>query len=650
MNKVYYSFTAEPFRLTPDHRMRFRHPSYQKVKTYIEYTVHSRDGFIMITGESGTGKTTLINDLLDNLPTKNLVTARLDSIHLESEELLRMVAFSFGLDSEAVGKTTLFRNITQFLTEQSNRGKKGLLIIDEGQALSFSALEELRLLSNIQDSDGPLLQVILVGQEKLLDIMRSPSMAQLHQRMIAACHLDPLASDQIEAYIKYRLRKVGWAGDPELREDMFPLIYEFSHGIPRRINLICKRLLLNGYIQEKHSLSIEHVQNSIKDLREEKLVPPDHDPATKPVRLPNDDEPVRLVADDEQVAEPVRSPTDEEPVAEPVKLPADHEQVAKPDKLPTEDEQAAEPAKLNDPMESSEVTQLRRHIYLKARDIKSSKSNRPEALGKQTNVTQKEGKRRVAAFLSLSVAAALTLILALYVGFRGTVKNTFVSLNEGTQNEQMVASKEAGEIKNQSLEEPTVSESKGDKGIQITRQAYKVEHPGIDEEQISSDPEPIQQDQIIQAGDQSVDQDENAASEIAFQQQPEEISDDHKRSVHIEQSDVSKLKKDQEVANFLALAKRQRQSFKLTIPAGDNACETYKKVLELDPDNQEAKVGLNDLVEFYRRRAISYRKKGSYDLSSEFIHRGLKIKPKNTELLALQEQIEKSLNSQSKRK
>ncbi len=292
MYESYYSFTAEPFRLTPDHRMCFVHPSYQRAKTYMEYALRRREGFIMITGTPGTGKTTLINDLLHNLPKEKLVIAKLDSIHLEGEELLRMVAFSFGLEGEKLDKTALVRNMTHFLTEKSKEGKKGLLIVDEGQALSSSALEELRLLSNIHDNEGALLQVFLAGQEKLLDVVRSPSMAQLHQRLIAACHLDPLSVDQTEAYIKHRLRTVGWKVDPELHEDIFSLIHKFSLGIPRRINLICSRLLLSGFIQGKHTLRIEDVQHSIEELREENLAPTNDEQVSEPVKLPVDNKQV----------------------------------------------------------------------------------------------------------------------------------------------------------------------------------------------------------------------------------------------------------------------------------------------------------------------------------------------------------------------
>ncbi len=591
----------------------------------MEYALRRREGFIMITGKPGTGKTTLINDLLNNLPTENLVTARLDSIHLESEELLRMVAFSFGLEGEKLDKTTLLRNMTQFLTEKSKEGKKGLLIVDEGQALSSSALEELRLLSNLQDSEGPLLQVFLVGQEGLMDVMRSPSMAQLHQRLIAACHLDPLAADQTEAYIKHRLRTVGWKGDPELRNEIFSLIHKFSLGIPRRINLICSRLLLSGYVHEKHILGIEDVQHSIEDLREEKLT----------------------FSDDELAA-----------------------------KADQPSPQASMELSSNAVMESIKP----RRFGIKG--LRDSRSNRFESLGSQTSFLQLGDKGRVVAFVSLMAVASLTLILALYLSFRGTEDEASVALDGEKRGEQVVASRDVGEIQEKSPEEPAALEINEDEERRLTQQANELEQWKIGEQQVLDKPERVQKDQSVSDEEPSVDQGEKTALDFPLPQQPKDVSDEHERLVVLsmdqsqqksltqeeidlplvsetnasadkrlespvslnEQPDVNKLEENQEIKKLLTLAMRQRRYFKMTIPAGDNAYETYRKVLELDPNNQEAKAGLTDLVEFYRRRAVSYKEEGSYELSLEFIQRGLKVKPSNTELIALREQIETNRN------
>ena len=651
MYESFYSFTTEPFRLTPDHRMCFRHPSYQKAKTYMEYALRRREGFIMITGEPGTGKTTLINDLLDNLPTENLVTARLDSIHLESEELLRMVAFSFGLEGESLDKTTLLRSITQFLTAQSQTGKKGLLIVDEGQALSPSALEELRLLSNMQDNEGPLLQVFLVGQEGLMEVMQRPDMAQLHQRLIAACHLDRLAVDQTESYIKHRLSTVGWVGDPDFHEEVFPIIHEFSHGIPRRINLICSRLLLSGYVHEKHELGVEDVQHAIEDLREEKLTFSENEFVTEP---------------DHWTSSIQHGVSREHSVNE--VLPHSHE---------------IQTANVN-PIESIE-----KWIGVLLRKVN----------GRMTN-----GRKTI--FVGLVVTAALAILLALYLNLKEElVQDTSASLNQTTSTQPRTTTeaplpraninptpeKQAAKEIDEHSESPIAPLTQIDK-------PFDLQKPNV-----QADLEPERQNEGIQDLQHSQNQDESETTpETVPPTTDEKISDEHERQIALspdrgssgkqdqaptiqpsakppleDQSDSSKPSPQDEsvasvanksgpmkdsgvsdeieripnetgTATLLALARQQRRYFKMTIPIGDNAFQTYKKVLKLDPGNQEAQNGLKEIVAFYLRRAVSYNEEGSYGLSLDFIYRGLKVEPQNTELLSLKGQVLKSLRQEHK--
>ena len=271
MYELFYNLQAEPFRLSPDHRFCFNHRSYAKAKSYMQYAFHRAEGFVMITGRPGTGKTTLVNDLVDSLSPSDVSVAMLVSTQLDAHDLLRMVAYSFGLDGDLPHKAMIIQQLTRLLTNHYKEGRRALLIIDEAQDLSVSALEELRLLTNLQLNSQPLLQIFLLGQEELKDLVHGPNMEQVHQRLVAAYDLEALKENETKQYIKHRLDQVGWKGDPAISEAVYPVIYKFSHGIPRRINLFCSRLFLHGSVEEKHKLAVVDAKIVIHELQLENL-------------------------------------------------------------------------------------------------------------------------------------------------------------------------------------------------------------------------------------------------------------------------------------------------------------------------------------------------------------------------------------------
>jgi type II secretory pathway predicted ATPase ExeA len=272
--KSCYNLTGQPFRLTPDYRFSFGHPSYDDAKAYLKYAVSEGEGFVVITGAPGTGKTTLISTLLAELDRTRVQVATLSNMQLDSDNLVRMVAEEFGLHAESSASSGLLSRFVQLLNQQRMKGRRSILIVDEAQGLSTEALEKLRLLSNLQHDDRLLLQVFLVGQEPLLDMIRAPGMEQLHQRVIAASHLVPLKQNETEAYVEHRLRKVGWENDPKFSMDSMNLIHKFSSGVPRRINLICHRLFLRGGLEQKHELVGADALHVIVELHKEGLLSP----------------------------------------------------------------------------------------------------------------------------------------------------------------------------------------------------------------------------------------------------------------------------------------------------------------------------------------------------------------------------------------
>ena len=274
MHLTYYNLSADPFRLSPDPRFCFPHRTYRKAMTYMQHALLRAEGFIIITGLPGIGKTTLINDLLRSLRPDELRVARLVSTQMQAEDLLRLVAFELNLAPAGMDKATVLNRVAGYLAQQHREGKRTLLVVDEAQDVSGEALEELRLLTNIQIDGQQLLQIFLVGQEELRDLVSDPSLLQLQQRVIAATHLEPLDVTETREYVKHRLRRVGWEGYPLISNQAYAMIHRFSRGIPRQINQICSRLLLHGSLEQRDRLGLEDIKIIIEELHGEMLLPP----------------------------------------------------------------------------------------------------------------------------------------------------------------------------------------------------------------------------------------------------------------------------------------------------------------------------------------------------------------------------------------
>jgi len=273
MFEAFYNLSDNPFRLTPDPKFCFRHASHDQAHAYLQYALRLGEGFIMVTGRPGIGKTTLAEVFLGELELAEVVAARVAAANVETTDLMRVVAYSYGIDVEGVDKATILVRLKQFFVEETRSGKRVLLIIDEAQGLPYPALEELRLLADLQMDARPLVQLFLVGQEKLHELMQEPAMEQFQQRVIGVCHLEPLSLADTRAYMEHRLRKADWKGDPELTGEALLAIYQFSKGVPRHINKICTRLLLDGFMKKKHVLDQDNVREVADALRAERLAP-----------------------------------------------------------------------------------------------------------------------------------------------------------------------------------------------------------------------------------------------------------------------------------------------------------------------------------------------------------------------------------------
>lgn len=269
MYEAYYHLDAKPFQLSPDPRFFFGSKGHKRAMAYLDYGLSLGEGFIVITGEVGAGKTTLVRNLFKQLESENIVAAQLVSTQLDADDTLRSVAASFGLEHEGIHKSAILKNLETFLQAAAQQGKRALLVVDEAQNLTSRAVEELRMLSNFQSNDRSLIQSFLLGQPEFRNMLQSEDMQQLRQRVIASYHLGPLDVIETRAYIEHRLRTVGWKGLPSFSDDAFETIYQFTGGIPRRVNTFCDRLLLYGFLEEKSAFDSSSVKEVVEDLRHE---------------------------------------------------------------------------------------------------------------------------------------------------------------------------------------------------------------------------------------------------------------------------------------------------------------------------------------------------------------------------------------------
>lgn len=267
MYETFFGLTGKPFQLNPDPAFFYGSRGHKRAFAYLQYGVHQSEGFIIITGEVGAGKTTLVRSLLEQIDPNRLVAAQLVTTQLDAEDLLRAVAMAFGFSTKAMDKAQLLAELEAFLVSLVPQGKRALLIVDEAQNLSGRALEELRMLSNFQLGNQGLLQSFLVGQPELRQLMQGSQFQQLRQRVTASYHLGPMDRAETQAYVEHRLRHVGWNQDPRFEPGAFDAIYTFSAGIPRRINTLCNRLLLAAALSEEHVITTANVDATADEMR-----------------------------------------------------------------------------------------------------------------------------------------------------------------------------------------------------------------------------------------------------------------------------------------------------------------------------------------------------------------------------------------------
>ncbi|MGE5723040.1 MAG: XrtA/PEP-CTERM system-associated ATPase [Sphingomonadales bacterium] len=262
----FYGFSERPFQLTPDARFYFDTRTHKKAMSYLGYGLAQGEGFIVITGDIGAGKSTLAGHLVATIDRARLNAISLVSTQVEGDDMLRLTAQGMGIATAGLAKAQLLERVEQWLADQAHAHKRTLLIVDESQNLSISALEELRMLSNFQLGGQALLQILLLGQPEFREKMASDSLEQLRQRVIATHHLDPMGPGEIEPYVTHRLRLVGWNGRPEFTPEAFDALYRHAAGVPRRVNQLASRLMLFGAVEQLETIGADTVAAVVADL------------------------------------------------------------------------------------------------------------------------------------------------------------------------------------------------------------------------------------------------------------------------------------------------------------------------------------------------------------------------------------------------
>ncbi len=269
MYESHFGFSGPPFQLVPDPGFFFGSRGHSNALAFLQSAAQQGDGFLVVTGEIGAGKTTLVRTLLSGLDSKRVMAATMVSTQLESGELPQAILLAFGVAHSGSTRAQLGASLEAYLLDLANQGRRALLIVDEAQNLGQGLIEELRLLSNLQAGTNALLQVFLVGQPDLRKLIQAKAMERLRQRVTASCHLGPLDAKETQAYVQHRLHRVGWTDKPGIEAQAYATLHHWTAGIPRRINRLCNRLLLAAFLEGRDLITAESVEQIARDLRSE---------------------------------------------------------------------------------------------------------------------------------------------------------------------------------------------------------------------------------------------------------------------------------------------------------------------------------------------------------------------------------------------
>jgi len=583
---TFYGFESSGFKMMPDSSFRFSHYGYNDAFDSIVDAMKRREGFVVLTGAPGIGKTMLVDDLAARFESDGFTVGKVTSSLVDADDLPRLVAFAFGMQADICSNARTLTKLKEQLIAKNSSTQPVILLIDEAQVLSADALQELYLLFDLIARRGYIVQILLAGQEPLWERLRQPECTQIQQSIVERCRLLPLSANETRAYVAQALRKIGWRGDPEISADALCLIYERTGGVPRLVNLTMGRLLLHGSLGELHALGLHDVESVLEQMGE------DH-----PELLLSEHEPQRP-----------SQPAHSEPL------------------LPL-DERAVDDSKSQ-------------HLPVQERLLLPVTGRAPNATA-ETVIDWRQrvnGENWKWALAGLSVTIiALYLIVA--IGFQADVSAPSVTSDPKSREQSNIAG--------------TVRPSQS--------AAEQVDAPlGPTAHMVPSKPDREVVD--LGNGDEKADDlelsivwDNSAINRFELTPKTHQIllADKLPAPISAEIEGTTSLSAGQgageeqqdqaahETSELLAKAELAFAKNRLTVPSGDNAYAYYQAVLTRDPVNADARTGVRRIVQRYRQLAKQRLNRSDLRGAGVFASRGLKIWPRDRQLLAIKRKASK---------
>ena len=606
MYERFYQLTTNPFRLEPDPNFCFSHSGYKRAREYLEYALAQGEGFVMVTGRPGTGKTLLLETFLKEIDTSNVVARRIAVSNYTGDDLLRAVAYAYDIDAAELDKATLRHRIHQYFKKQGQVGRRVLLIIDEAQALQHTALEELRILADLQTQSRLMLQLFLVGQESLQDLMSSPDMEQFQQRVIANYQLAPLNLQDTRSYIEHRLLQAGWKCDPEISGDAVLSIYQLSHGVPRHINKICNRLLLLGFGKGSHAVEGQDVQEISAEMHDERLTPLETGQAT----LYGADN----VANIAEIRDGLISIDDLEIRADKVD------------------------ANASAFSEASRRASRMKEQFIDRHHNDPAGWNVPHALS-ENPIAESVTERYISRFRwreTLVATAAILTVTAISIAVIPSILGETAGKNRLSQADHQTREIKDTTVPGEEIAVPadtaTVSWADNPEETQLQENELQVVVAEM----------PERAETLDEYGPPSAG---NIEKDLLPQEEQQAVVAGVMPIVSVAES--VEPGRAETIEQLLSKGQQSLDDFRLLTPEEDNAYGYYRAVLLLDPANDDANEGIQEIVDRYITLARTAANQHENARARRYVTRGLRIQPENRELLALQDSINRAIQSAS---